>query len=60
MLKANKLFEFECGRIVELQRAIAAEVHLSKTMIYNFLKDPESYGTAKSSGKTKKKFPCIE
>ena len=37
MRKASKLSEFECGRIVELhrqslsQRAIAAEVHRSKT-----------------------------
>ena len=60
MPKASKLSEFERGRIVELhkqglsQRAIAAEVHRSKTVICNFLKDSESYGAAKLSGRLKK------
>ena len=42
MPKTSKLSEFERGRIVELhkqgllQRAIAAEVHRSKTVFYNF------------------------
>ena len=57
MPKESKLFDFERDRIIELhkqglsQRAIASEVHRSKTVIYNFLKDTESYGTAKSSGR---------
>ena len=65
MPKASKLSEFERGRIVELhkqglsQRAIAAEVHRSKTVICNFLKDPESYGTAKSSGRPTKISPAL-
>ena len=48
----------ECGRIVELhkqglsQSAIAAEVGWGK-VILNFLKDPEGYGTKKSSGRPK-------
>lgn len=65
MPKASKLSEFERGRIVELQkqglsqRAIAAEVQRSKTVICNFLKDPERYGTAKSSGRPKKISPAL-
>ena len=65
MPKASKLSELERGRIVELHkqglshRAIAAEVHRSKTVIWNFLKDPESYGTAKSSGRPKQNSPAL-
>ena len=46
MAKAKRLSLFERGRIVELhkqglsQRAIAAEVGRSKTVILHFLKDP--------------------
>ncbi len=60
MAKAKRLSVFECGRIVEphkqvrTQRTIAAEVGRSETVILHFLKDPESYGTKKSSGRTKK------
>uniref|UniRef100_A0A8C1KTG9 Transposase Tc1-like domain-containing protein n=1 Tax=Cyprinus carpio TaxID=7962 RepID=A0A8C1KTG9_CYPCA len=52
-------------RIVELhtqglsQRAIAAEVGHSKTVILHFLKNPESYGTKKSSGRPKKISPPL-
>ena len=51
MPKVSKLSEFERGRTVELRKkgAIAAAVHRSKTVICNSPKDPESYGTAKSS-----------
>ncbi len=55
MAKAKRLSVFECGRIVEphkqvrTQRTIAAEVGRSETVILHFLKDPESYGTKKSS-----------
>uniref|UniRef100_A0A673KU14 Tc3 transposase DNA binding domain-containing protein n=1 Tax=Sinocyclocheilus rhinocerous TaxID=307959 RepID=A0A673KU14_9TELE len=64
--KAKRLSVFERGSIVELhnqgllQRAIAAEVGHSKTVILHFLKDPESYGTKKSSGRSKKISPCTE
>uniref|UniRef100_A0A673CM01 Transposase IS30-like HTH domain-containing protein n=1 Tax=Sphaeramia orbicularis TaxID=375764 RepID=A0A673CM01_9TELE len=60
MAKAKKLSLLERGRIVELhkqglsQHAIAAEVGCSKTVILNFLTDPENYGTKKSSGRPKK------
>ncbi|XP_054642105.1 zinc finger and SCAN domain-containing protein 2-like [Dunckerocampus dactyliophorus] len=65
MAKAKKLSLFERSRIVELhkqglsQRAIAAEVGRSKTVIQNFLKDPEHYGTKKSSGRPKKITPAL-
>ena len=65
MSKASKLSEFERGRIIELhkqglsQRAIAAEVNRSKTVICNFLKGPESYGTAKSSCRPKQIFLAL-
>uniref|UniRef100_A0A3P8S1N2 Transposase IS30-like HTH domain-containing protein n=1 Tax=Amphiprion percula TaxID=161767 RepID=A0A3P8S1N2_AMPPE len=65
MAKAKKLSLLERGRIVELhkqglsQRVIAAEVGRSKTVILNFLKDPEHYGTKKSSGRPKKITPAL-
>lgn len=46
---AKKLKFFDRSRIVELheqglsQRAIAVEVGCSKTVVLNFLKDPEDY-----------------
>uniref|UniRef100_A0A671UCR8 Transposase IS30-like HTH domain-containing protein n=1 Tax=Sparus aurata TaxID=8175 RepID=A0A671UCR8_SPAAU len=52
-------------RIVELhkqglsQRTIAAKVGRSKTVILNFLKDPEGYGTKKLSGRPKKISPAL-
>ncbi len=61
MAKAKWFSVFERGRIVEphkqgcAQHSFAAEVGRSKTVILNFLKDPESYGTKKmSSGRPKK------
>ncbi|CAB1435272.1 unnamed protein product [Pleuronectes platessa] len=65
MAKAKKLTVFERGRIVELhkqglsQRAIAAEVGRSKTVILHILKDPQGYGTKKSSGRPKKISPAL-
>uniref|UniRef100_A0A672YZS2 Transposase IS30-like HTH domain-containing protein n=1 Tax=Sphaeramia orbicularis TaxID=375764 RepID=A0A672YZS2_9TELE len=65
MAKAKKLSLLERGRIVKLhkqglsQRAIAAEVGGSKTVILNFLTDPEHYGTKKSSGRPKKITPAL-
>ncbi|RXN19566.1 Transposable element Tc3 transposase [Labeo rohita] len=65
MAKAKRLSVFDRGRIVELhkqgltQRAIGAELGRSKTVILHFLKDPESYGTKKSSGRPKKISPAL-
>uniref|UniRef100_A0A096MIM2 Transposase IS30-like HTH domain-containing protein n=1 Tax=Poecilia formosa TaxID=48698 RepID=A0A096MIM2_POEFO len=65
MAKAKKLTDFERGKIVELhkqglsQRAIAAEVGPSKTVILHFLNDPEGYGTKQSSGRPKKISPAL-
>nr|CBN81130.1 Transposable element Tc3 transposase [Dicentrarchus labrax] len=65
MAKAKRLSVFEHGSIVELhkqglsQRAIAAEVGRSKTFILNFLKDPEVYGTKRSSDRPKKISPAL-
>ena len=65
MAKAKKLSLVERGRIVELhkqglsQRAIAAKVGRSKTVILNFFRDPEGYGTKKSSGRPKKISPAL-
>uniref|UniRef100_A0AAQ5XD73 Transposase IS30-like HTH domain-containing protein n=1 Tax=Amphiprion ocellaris TaxID=80972 RepID=A0AAQ5XD73_AMPOC len=65
MAKAKKLSLLERGQIVELHKqglsqcAIAAEVGRSKTVILNFLKDPEHYGTKKSSGRPKKMTPGL-
>uniref|UniRef100_A0A3B3WMQ6 Transposase IS30-like HTH domain-containing protein n=1 Tax=Poecilia mexicana TaxID=48701 RepID=A0A3B3WMQ6_9TELE len=59
------LSDFERGRIVELhkqglsQRAIAAEVGRSETVILHFLNDPKGYGTKKSSGRPKKISPAL-
>lgn len=58
-LLMTKTFVFECGRIVQLhmqslsQRTITDEASKSKTVIVNFLKDPEGYGTKMSRGKPK-------
>uniref|UniRef100_A0A3Q3W0R5 Transposase Tc1-like domain-containing protein n=1 Tax=Mola mola TaxID=94237 RepID=A0A3Q3W0R5_MOLML len=62
MAKAKRLCVFESGRIVELhmqglsQRALVGR---SRTVILNFLKDPEGYGTEKSSGKPQKISPAL-
>ena len=37
----------------------SVQSQLSKTVISNFLKVPESYGTVKSSGRPKKKSPAL-
>ena len=65
MPQESKLAEFERGRICELhkkgfsQSAIAAEINRNKTVIFNFLNDPEGYGKAKSTGKPKKISPSL-
>ncbi len=59
MAKAKSLSVFIHGRIVEphkqgrAQCIIVAKAGRSKTVILHFLKDPESYGTKKSSGRPK-------
>lgn len=56
---------FECGQIFELhkqglsQRAVAAEVGHSKTVIFSFLNVPEGYRTTKSSGRPQKEFHWV-
>ena len=65
MPKGSKFSEFERGRIVKLhkqglsQRAIAEEIHISKIVICIFIKNPESYGTAKSSDRPRKLSPAM-
>ena len=65
MPQQSKLSEFEGRRICELhkqslsQREIAAEIHHSKIVLFNFLNDPEGYGKAKSTGKPKKISPSL-
>ena len=65
MFQGSKLSDFERGRICELhkqglsQLAIAVEIHRSKTIIFNFLNDPESYGKAKSTDRMKKNSSAL-
>uniref|UniRef100_A0AAZ1XMN7 Tc3 transposase DNA binding domain-containing protein n=1 Tax=Oreochromis aureus TaxID=47969 RepID=A0AAZ1XMN7_OREAU len=65
MAKAKKHSLFEHDWVVELHKqglsqcTIAAEVGCSKTVIWNFLNDPEGYGTKKSSGRTQKISPAL-
>ena len=40
--------------------AFQISYRLAKTVICNFLKDPESYEAAKFSGRPKTKISCIE
>ena len=59
MENAKKLSLIECGGIVELHKQglslrPTVKVGSSKTVILNFLKYPEGYGTKKSSGRPKK------
>ena len=63
MAKGKPLSEFERGRIFELNRgglshrSIANEVNRSKTVITNFLRNPDQYGHKKSPGRQKKNNP---
>ena len=65
MPKARKLTEAERARILDFskqglsQRAIADKVNRSKTVICNFLKSPENYGKAKSTGRPKIITPAL-
>lgn len=53
----KRLSVFERGRTV--QRAIAAKVGCGRTVVVNFLKDPEGYGTKKSSSRPQKISPAL-
>ena len=60
MVISKTLTVIERGRILELhkqnlsQRVIASEIRRSKTVVVNFLKDPDAYGTKKHIGTPKK------
>lgn len=66
MAKEKPLSEFERGRIFELNRgglshrSIANEVNRSKTVITNFLRNPDQYGHKKSPGRQKKIIPSLD
>ena len=65
MGKATRLTDIERGKILKLrgqnfsQRAIAYEIGRSKTVVANFLKDPDIYGSKKSTGRPKKISPAL-
>ena len=60
MAKGTKLFEFEKGRITALkrvgksQREISKALGRSKTVISNYLKNPNKYGTRKPTERPEK------
>ena len=63
MSKGTKLFEFEGGEITALkrvgksQREILKALGRSKTVICNYLKSPNKYGTRKPTGRLEKLTP---
>ena len=63
MAKGTKLFEFEKGEITALekfgksQREILKALRRSKTVICNYLKSPNKYGTRKPTGRPEKLLP---
>ena len=63
MAKGAKLSEFEKGKITALkrvrksQREILKVLGCSKTIICNYLKSPNKYGTRKPTGKPEKLSP---
>ena len=62
MGKGTKLSELEKGEITDLKRVgksqkeISKAIGRSKTVICNFLKSPNKYGTRKSTGRIKKNY----
>ena len=62
MAKGTKLSEFEKGKITALkrvgksQRKISKALGRSKTVIWNYLKSPNKYGTRKPTGRPEKKL----
>ena len=65
MPRGKTLNDFEQGRIIELyrqrysQREIANEVNRSKTVVCNFLKNPDAYKKSKISGRPEKLINVI-
>ena len=63
MAKGTKLSEFEKGeikcrkRVRKSQREISNVLGRSKTVICNFLKSPNKYGTRKPTGRPEKLSP---
>ena len=63
MVTRTKLSEFEKGKITTLkrigksQREILKTLGHSKTLISNYLKSPDEYGTRKPTGKPEKLSP---
>ena len=66
MTKGTKLSEFEKGEITTLKRVrktqkeILKALWCSKTVICNYLKSPNKYGTRKPTGKPEKLSPQFE
>ena len=65
MPKGSKLTDVERARINDFhvqgltQREIAAKINRSKTVVCNFLKNPDNYGKAKLTGRPKKISPAL-
>ena len=63
MAKGTKLSEFEKGKITALKRVgksqseISKALGCSKTVICNYLKNPNKYGTRKLTGRPEKLSP---
>ena len=63
MAKGTKLPEFEKGEITSLKRVGKSQGEISKalgrckTVICNYLKNPNKYGTRKPTGRTEKLSP---
>ena len=62
MPKGTKLSEFEKGKITALKKSwkiseISKVLGLSKTIICNYLKSPNKYGTRKPTGRPEKLSP---
>ena len=66
MVKGTRLSEFEKGEITDLkrvgnsQREISKALGHSKTIICNYLKSPNKYGTKKSTGRPEKLSPQLK
>ena len=63
MAKGSKLSQFEKGEITALkrvgkfQREISKALECSKTVVCNYLKSPNKYGTRKPTGRQEKLSP---
>ena len=61
MAKGNKLSEFEKGEIIALKRIRKSQgnfegLRTGKTVICNYLKSPNGYGTRKPTGRQEKNY----